>query len=169
MNSRARSCRRLTSCCDSRRRRRSSLRRTRARRSRERTKSRLRPTFSSSLQLLYRFLQFDGDLFRADTGFEFHRLPDAHANLVRRNKFFARLLGFEQAIDSHRQNGNAEILRQQSDAGAERVHFSVRRVTPFWKHQHAVAAIHGLASIGEAATESSLARQWKEIEQRHTE
>ena len=74
-----------------------------------------------------------------------HRPSNAHADLPRPRKLLTRLLHFKQSHNSHRQNRNLEIIRQQPNPRAKRIHLPVHRMSPLRKHQHAISAIHGLA------------------------
>jgi hypothetical protein len=77
----------------------------------------------------------------------------------------SRLLDFKQAIDPHRQDGDAQIVGEQADSGAERAEFAVFGVLPFRKDEHAVAAIDGLSGVGKALAEAGLARQREQVQQ----
>ena len=77
----------------------------------------------------------------------------------RPSKLPARLFHFKQSHNPHRQHRNAQIIRQQSNPCAERIHLAIRGVPSFRKHQHTVSTIHGLTRVCETLPESRLARQ----------
>ena len=58
---------------------------------------------------------------------------------------------------------------EQSDAGTEGLQSAVWGHLPFWENKHMIAAVHGLAGMGEAAPESGGARQREDIEERGDE
>src|SRR5207237_3842322 len=94
-----------------------------------------------------------------------HRRSNSHADLSRRSKSLAGILDFEQAVDAHGNDWNAQIICQQTDAGTKRPQIAIRRVMAFRKNQHAVTLVHGVPGIGKAFSEARLARKREKIEQ----
>src|ERR1700674_2103846 len=98
---------------------------------------------------------------RISLRWKFYRFTNTNVDGPRLGKLLAGLLHFKQAVNPHGQNWNAEIRRQQADAGAKRTDLPIRCMTPLRKNKHAVPAIDRFTCVREAAAEASLARQRK--------
>src|SRR5215469_18579614 len=77
-----------------------------------------------------------------------------------------RLLYLEKAVDAHGNDGNSEIVRQQSDPGAKTAQIAVGCVMAFGEDKDAVPAIHRFPGKRKTLAESCLARERKQVEQR---
>ena len=105
--------------------------------------------FSEKFALAYKLKFFDSllqllrDFFWCDIAGELHRLPDPHPNRPWWRKFLSRLLAFKKAINPHRQNRNAKILREQSDSRPKWIHLSIGGMPALGKYQYAVAPVDG--------------------------
>ena len=74
-----------------------------------------------------------------------------------------RTLKLVEPFNLHRQHGQAQSRRQQSDAGAEGVHRAIGGARAFGKNQYACAAVGKFAGKGKALAESGALRQWKNV------
>src|SRR5215469_13638497 len=77
-----------------------------------------------------------------------------------------RLFYLEKAVDAHGNDGNSEIVRQQSHPGAKPAQFAVGRVMTFGEDKDAVPAINRFPGKRKTLAESCLARERKQVEQR---
>lgn len=109
-------------------------------------------------------LQFGRDSTRISVGCETDEFANAHSNLAGRCEFATGLLDFEEAIDTQRQDWNAQMVGEQSDARLKRKKMTVTGVVTFGKDKDAVAAIDALASVGKALLEAGGTRERKQIQ-----
>src|SRR5512143_4076669 len=103
------------------------------------------PSWPSWLELLNDLLQLARDLLRAGAGRKPHRLADANLDRPRAREALVPQLQREQVVDAHGDDGQAEPLSEQADAGAEGRHLARRRAYPFREDEHAVAAVRRFA------------------------
>jgi hypothetical protein len=122
------------------------------------------------LQPFHRALQFLRDLLGIAAGRKSHRLADAHNNLPRSEQTFCHAC-FTSNNPTIRMGstGISEIIRQQPNPRAKRIHLAIHRMSSLGKHQHAVSTIHGLTRVSETLPEASFARQRKQIQQRNSQ
>ena len=95
-------------------------------------------------------LEDSRDLLRVRSRWKFHGFADVDANAAGAIELAARFADFIRAVDAHRHDGNFQIAREQADAGAERLQFSVRRQIAFGKYKNVPAAIGQIPSKAEA-------------------
>jgi len=124
---------------------------------------------NSLLQSFHRLLQFPCNLRRIPIPRKPDRPPNPNSNLPRPGKFPSGLLHFKQSHDAHGQHRNIQIIRQQPNPAAKRIHLAVERVPPLGKNQHAVSSIHHLPCVRKTLPEPRFTRQRKQIQQRNSQ
>src|SRR5204863_173402 len=99
-------------------------------------------------------LKIDG---RTDPHGDFAEMPEA--------AMFA--LHLPDAVESHGNHGDAQILCEQADAGLKRGRLAGAGAvySAFGKDQHAVAAVDGFAGEAEAFAKAGKLRQRKNVEE----
>src|ERR1700687_5223679 len=92
-----------------------------------------------TLQILNRLLQCPRDFLGIAFWRELHWLTDPHLNFPGRCKLLPGVLDFKQTINPHRKYGDAQIVGEQADSGAELAELRVLGVLSLGEEQHAVA------------------------------
>lgn len=95
-----------------------------------------------------------------------NRFTDTDLENVGAEPALLPLFEVAQAPQRNRQNRGMRFACEQSNAGAEGLQRAVVRLMSFGKDEHVIAAVHGLACVGEAAPEARSTRQGKDIEER---
>src|SRR5436309_13210564 len=100
--------------------------------------------------MLDRLLEFGGDLGGIASGFKTDWRADLDRDLVGLRHSPSCLLQFEQSINTHRDDGNTQVVYQQADTRPESLKLAVGGVVPLREDQDAKAAIKGFPCEGEA-------------------
>src|SRR6266566_9964872 len=108
--------------------------------------------------MLDRLLEFGRDLGWIPSGFKMGRWTDPDRDLVGLRHSASCLLQFEQSINTHGDDGNTQVVYQQTDPRTEGADVSVGGVVPLREDQDAKAAINGFPCEGEAVAEAGFAR-----------
>src|ERR1700686_3673939 len=86
-------------------------------------------------------LEDSRNLLRLRSRWKFHGFADVDANAAGTVELATRFANFIRAVESHRHDGKFQIARQQADAGAERLQFSVRGQIALGKSENVPSAI----------------------------
>ena len=111
---------------------------------------------TEGLQIFDCLLQVARNGLRRTVGGKPNWCSDAHHDSPRRRELAAGFLDFEQSIDPHRQDRNAEIVRKQAHSIAKCLQLAVFGMAAFRENEHAVAAVDGFSGVREALAESLL-------------
>src|ERR1700687_1837353 len=109
-------------------------------------------------------LEDSRDLLRVRSRWKFHGFADVDANAAGAVERAARFADFVRAVDAHRHDGKFQIAREQADAGAEGLQFSVRRQIAFGKYKNAPAAVGQIPCKAETFAEAGFFRQREYVE-----
>ena len=113
--------------------------------------------------MLDRLLEFGRDLGWIASAFKTNRRTDPDRDLVRARHSPSCLLQFEQSINTHRDDGNTQVVYQQADTRPESLKLAVGGVVPLREDQDAKAVINGLSSKSEALAKAGFARKRKKV------
>src|SRR6266566_1294543 len=111
--------------------------------------------------------QAAGDFVGGHAGRKSNGRADANGNFAEMGKAAVFALHLPDAVESHGNHRDAQILCEQADAGLKRGHLAGAGVVhfAFGKDEHAVAAVDRFAGEAEAFAEAGKLRQRKNVEE----
>ena len=114
-------------------------------------------------------MEAGGDLGFGGFGCEADGLAYADVELAGAEPAAAAGFHFAQAAEGDRQNGGVGLADEEPDAGAERRELAGGGAGAFRKNEDVIAAVEGLAGVGEAALEVAQAGEREDVEERSDE